>query len=127
MIVAGAAAKSQMDGQLDLKNEQEITMNIADIMIDVFTAESLLLRVRKLAEKGLDSSVPTHILETFMNDVVPRIAKNANDALGSFVEGEPLRMMLMGVKRYAKYKHVNVKEARRAITKPIIESNSYCY
>ena len=68
-----------------------------------------------------------HVLETYMNDVVPRIAKNANDALNSFVDGEPLRMMLMGVKRYAKYKHVNVKEARRAIAQPIIESNSYCY
>ncbi len=127
LIVAGAAAKFQMDGQLNLKNEQEITMNIADIMIDVFTAESLLLRVRKLAKKGLDATIPTHILETYMNDVVPRIAKNANDALNSFVDGEPLRMMLMGVKRYAKYKHVNVKEARRAIAQPIIESNSYCY
>ena len=55
------------------------------------------------------------------------ITKNAKDALCSFIEGEPLRMMLMGIKRYAKYKHVNVRDARRAIAKPIIEGNKYCY
>lgn len=127
LIVAGAAAKSQMDGNLNLKHEQQITMNIADIMIDVFTAESLLLRVRKIAENGGDVTVPTHMLEVTLNDAVDRIAKNAKDALNSFVEGEPLRMMLMGVKRYAKYKSVNVRDARRAIAKPLIEANDYCY
>ncbi|MDC0230722.1 acyl-CoA dehydrogenase family protein [Aureispira] len=127
LIVAGAAAKSQMDGNLDLKTEQEITMNIADVMMDVYTCESLLLRVQKLAAKGLDASNPTHILEVFLSDTVSRINKNAKDALCSFAEGEPLRMMLLGIKRYAKYKNVNVKNARRAIAKPIIQGNQYCY
>ncbi len=127
LIVAGAAAKSQMDGQLNLKFEQEITMNITDLMIDIFTVESLLLRVQKLDSKGGDVTVPTHILEVYLNDVVARVTKNAKDALASFVEGEPLRMMLMGVKRYTKYKNVNVRDARRAIAKPMIEANEYCY
>jgi hypothetical protein len=127
LIVAGAAAKSQMDGNLDLKTEQEITMNIADVMMDVYTCESLLLRVQKLAAKGLDASNPTLILEVFLSDTVSRINKNAKDALCSFAEGEPLRMMLLGIKRYAKYKNVNVKNARRAIAKPIIQGNQYCY
>jgi len=125
LIVAGAAAKSQMDGELDLKNEQEITMNIADIMMDVFTVESLLLRVQKLALKGVDVSVQTHMLEVFMSDVTTRIAKDAREALCSFTEGDTLRVMLMGVKRYAKYKNVNVKNARRAIAKPLIEADEY--
>jgi len=127
LITAGAAAKAQMDGNLNLKMEQQITMNIADIMIDVFTAESLLLRVQKIDTMGKDATIPTHMLEVTLNDTVPRIAKNAKDALCSFAEGEELRMMLMGVKRYAKYKNVNVRDARRAIAKPIIESNEYCY
>lgn len=48
-MAAGGAAKMQMDGQLNLKEEQEIVMNIADIMIEIFNAESLLLRVEKLS------------------------------------------------------------------------------
>ena len=127
LIVAGAAAKYQMDGMLDLKNEQEITMNIADVMMDVYTCESLLLRVQKLHDKGIDAVNQTHMLEVFLNDAVDRVAKNAKDALSSFADGEPLRMMLMGIKRFAKYKHVNVRDARRAIAAPIIASNKYCY
>ena len=49
LMVAGAAAKMQMDGQLNLKEEQEILMNIADMLIDLYQAESLLLRVEKLS------------------------------------------------------------------------------
>jgi len=45
LMVAGAAAKLQMEGKLDLKNEQEIIMNVADMLSDLFLAESLLLRV----------------------------------------------------------------------------------
>lgn len=127
LIVAGAAAKYQMDGMLDLKNEQEITMNIADVMMDVYTCESLLLRVQKLHDKGIDAVNQTHMLEVFINDAVDRVAKNAKDALCSFADVEPLRMMLMGIKRFAKYKHVNVRDARRAIAAPIIASNKYCY
>ena len=127
LMVAGAAAKAQMDGHLNLKMEQMITMNIADVMMDVFVCESLLLRVQKIADKGGDVTLPTHILEVFLYDAVDRIAKNAKDALCSFAEGEPLRMMLMGIKRFAKYKNVNVRDARRAIAKPVIEGNAYCY
>ncbi|MGH1338514.1 MAG: acyl-CoA dehydrogenase family protein [Aureispira sp.] len=127
LIVAGSAAKAQMDGELNLKNEQQITMNIADVMMDVFTSESLLLRVQKLEASGKDATNQTHILEVFLYDAMDRLAKNAKDALCSFAEGDPLRMMLMGVKRYAKYKNINVKEARKAIAKPIIEKNELVY
>lgn len=127
LIVAGAAAKAQMDGALDLKNEQQICMNIADVMMDTFVAESLLLRVQKLNMKGKDATIPTHILEVFVHDAMDRLAKHAKDALCSFAEGDALRMMLMGVKRYAKYKNVNVAKARRAIAKPIIEKGELTY
>jgi alkylation response protein AidB-like acyl-CoA dehydrogenase len=102
LMVAGGAAKMQMDGQLDLKNEQEIIMNVADMMLDVFNAEGLLLRVMKLAEK--DRKQPQEIydaiLKVFFHDVNGRIAKNATDALASFAEGDLLRTFMMGVKRF---------------------------
>jgi hypothetical protein len=50
LMVAGAAAKMQMDGALDMREEQEIIMNVSDMLIDTFIAESLLLRVQKLSD-----------------------------------------------------------------------------
>jgi alkylation response protein AidB-like acyl-CoA dehydrogenase len=129
LIVAGAAAKAQMDGNLDLRKEQMIVMNIADMMIDVFNAESTLLRIQKLADSRSadEMSAYNDILRVFMYDSNDRIAKNAKDALFSFAEGDELKIMTMGVKRYTKFDGVNVAKARRAIAQKMIDANSYAF
>ena len=130
LMVAGAAVKMQMDGQLDLKNEQEILMNIANIMMDVFNSESLLLRVEKLAErenKKQPQEVYDAMLKTYLTDTTARIHKNALDALASFAEGDLLRVMLLGLKRYTKYPPYNVKNARRLVASKLIEADGYCF
>ncbi len=129
LMVAGTAAKKQMDGELNLENEQEVLMNIADIMIDVFVAESTLLRVQRLAEleqKPADQAVYDAILKVFFTDATTRINKNATDALVSFAEGDLLRTLLMGLKRFTKYTPVNVKLERRKIADALIAANDYC-
>jgi len=127
LIVAGAGVKYQQDGKINLKAEQEIVMNIADILVDLLNLESVLLRVEKRKGMGLDSSIQEHILNVLLHDVADRIGKNATDALISFAEGDELRMMLMGVKRYTKHTPCNIKESRRAIARKLIEENAYCF
>lgn len=127
LIVAGGAVKYQMDGKMNLKEEQEILMNIADILIDIFNLESVLLRVEKRKGMKKDCSVQKNILDVLLHDVADRIRKNATDALISFAESDELRMMLMGVKRYTKHTPCNIKESRRAIAQKLIEENSYCF
>jgi len=127
LIVAGGAVKQQMDGKLNLKEEQEIVMNMADIMIDIFNFESVLLRIEKRKAMGLDISVQEHILNVLLHDVADSVSKNATDALISFAEGDELKMMLMGVKRFTKHTPCNVKESRRAIAKKLVQENGYCF
>ena len=129
LMVAGAAAKMQMDGQLNLKEEQEIVMNAADMLIDTFVAESMLLRVEKLSEKGSDKDPELYkaMLQVYINDATQRIASNGRDALASFAEGDLLRTMLMGLKRFTKYPAVNVKAKRRMIAQALIDANDYCF
>ena len=127
LMVAGAAAKLQMEGKLDLKNEQEIIMNVADMLSDLFLAESLLLRVEKLA--GMTGKVKQEvydaILRVFIHDATLRMNKNGTDALASFAEGDLLRTMLMGLKRFTKYPAQNVKTLRRMVADVLIEANEY--
>jgi len=66
-------------------------------------------------------------LKTFITDATARIQKNATDALVSFSEGDLLKMLLVGLKRFTKYQPTNVKVARRKIAKALIEANEYCF
>jgi alkylation response protein AidB-like acyl-CoA dehydrogenase len=130
LMVAGAAAKMQMDGELNLKEEQEVLMNVADMIIDTFLAESMLLRIEKLSamdKTPVSLDVYRAMLETFFMDATARLNKSATDALASFTEGDLLRTLLMGLKRFTKYPAVNVKNNRRLIASTLVEANDYCF
>ena len=128
LMVAGGAAKMQMDGKINLEQEQELLMNVSDMMLDTLVAESTLLRVKKLASlasKPHDQSIYEAILKVFLSDATARMQKNATDALTAFAEGDLLRTFLMGLKRFVKYPVVNVKEERRKIADTLISANAY--
>ncbi|MBK8705596.1 MAG: acyl-CoA dehydrogenase family protein [Saprospiraceae bacterium] len=130
LMVAGAAAKMQMDGKLNLKEEQEIIANVANMMIDVLLAESMLLRVQKLAgmsNKPAAQEVYDAMLRVFLHDATARIQKEGADALASFAEGDLLRTLLMGLKRFSKYPPVNVKNERRKVAAALIAANEWCF
>jgi alkylation response protein AidB-like acyl-CoA dehydrogenase len=130
LMVAGGAAKMQMDGKIDLRNEQEILMNVADMLAETFNSESTLLRIHKLSSmtnKPQPQEVYDALLKVHFADATARMNKWATDALASFAEGDLLRTFLMGVKRFTKYPPVNVKNNRRIIAKAMIESNKYCF
>lgn len=130
LMTAGAAAKMQMDGKLNLKEEQEVLINCADMLIDLFLAESMLLRVQKLSERT-DKPQPQEVydamLQVFLHDVTARMTKNATDALASFAEGDLLKTFLMGLKRFTKYPPVNVKQKRRLIAHALRQANGWCF
>jgi len=104
-------------------------MNCADILIDIFSAESMLLRVQKL--KGMEKDIPQDVyekmLQVYFNDTSARISKNAADALASFAEGDLLKTFLMGLKRFNKYPPVNVKENRRLVADVVLKNNGWCF
>ncbi|HHJ49326.1 MAG TPA: acyl-CoA dehydrogenase [Phaeodactylibacter sp.] len=128
LMTAGAAAKLQMEGQLNLEEEQEIIMNVADMMLDTFLAESLLLRTMKLAgmeQKPAPQDVYDAMLRVFLHDATARITANGRSALASFAEGDLLRVMLMGLKRYTKYPPAKVNKLRRLVADYAIEQGKY--
>jgi alkylation response protein AidB-like acyl-CoA dehydrogenase len=122
LLTAGAAAQKLM---MQLEKEQEILMNIADMAIDTYVAESLLLRVRKLALEGNNDPIYKDMLNCFLYDAADRINKNGKDAINSFAEGDEQRMILMGIKRFTKAASFNSKEARRRIADKLISERKY--
>lgn len=129
LMVAGAAAKMQMDAKVNLKEEQEVLMNVADMMIDCFLAESLLLRIEKLHgsdKRKVDQEVYDAILRVFFTDANDRLRKNAQDAIVSFAEEDLVNTFLLGLKRFTNYPPSNVKKDRRLIADTVIKANEYC-
>ena len=128
LMVAGGAAKMQMDGKLNLKEEQELLMNCADILTDIYCAESMLMRVQKLAERS-DRQQPQEVydamLQVFFHDASARVTKAATDAIASFTEGDLLKTFLMGLKRFTKYPPVNVKAKRRQIADVVLAAGGW--
>jgi alkylation response protein AidB-like acyl-CoA dehydrogenase len=126
LMAAGSAVQKLM---MTLSKEQEILMNIADMAIWIYQAESVLLRVEKMmALKGESACAgPIAIVKTYFFDTADRINKAGKDALCSFAEGDELRMMLMGIKRFTKVESFNIKEARQLISSQIIDNNKYCF
>lgn len=126
LMVAGSAVQKLMQS---LAKEQEVLMNIADMSIDTYLAESTLLRVQQMIDsKGEDAcKEQIAIVKTLFYDTADKINKSGKDAVNSFAEGDELRMMMMGLKRFTKTQPFNVKEARQLIAQKLIDANSYCY
>jgi alkylation response protein AidB-like acyl-CoA dehydrogenase len=126
LLVAGAAVQKLANS---LAKEQEILMNIADMLIWTYQAESALLRVDKMIGKNGEekSKIPLDIVKIYIYDVADKIAKSSKDALNSFVEGDELSMMLMGIRRFTKVEAFNPKEARQRIALNAIDKGAYSF
>ena len=126
LMAAGAAAQKYMD---KLTHEQEILMNLADIAIDVYVAESALLRTEKLVGLKGESAVEAQInmVKVLVFDTADKVSTAGKNAVVSMAEGDMQRMMLMGVKRFTKVSPVNTRDLRRVIADKLIEENNYCF
>jgi hypothetical protein len=126
LMVAGSAVQKLM---MELAKEQEVLMNIADMMIDVYIGESLQLRVEKMVSLRGEAACADaiDILRVWLYDASDRINKAGKDAIGSFSEGDEQRLLLMGLKRFTKTSPLNVKEARRRIAAKLLSENKYCF
>jgi len=107
--------------------EEEILMNLADIMMNVYILESTLLRVEKLDKKGLkhDISVYKDILDVLTQNLSNEIYVSGYEAIGSFAEGEEKGELLKLFNNFAKSEPFNIKDARRRIADKLIDDNFY--
>jgi hypothetical protein len=124
LMTAGAAVQKLM---MKLEGEQEVLMNIADMAIETFNAESALLRAMKLADQRgeQETAFELDMTRTYIYDAADKINKYGKDAINAFADGDELRMMLLGLKRFTKVNSFNSKEARRRITARLVSDNRY--
>jgi alkylation response protein AidB-like acyl-CoA dehydrogenase len=126
LLVAGSAVQKLMT---KLEHEQEILIHASDVLNDILTMESAMLRAEKLVNlHGLEASqIYVDMVKCFFFDAMDRINVNGRQGLAAFAEGDELRMMLMGLKRFTKYEMINTKNIRRKVADKLIAENGYCF
>lgn len=124
LMTAGAAVQKLM---MKIESEQEVLMNIADMAIETFNAESALLRLMKLSAMKGEGAVAYEkaIVQTYLYDAADRINKYGKDAINAFADGDEQRFMLLGLKRFTKAASFNSKEAKRYIANKLLSENKY--
>lgn len=125
LMVAGKAVQKYA---MDIEKEQELLINAADMMLEIYAAESGLLRAEKLREQKGEEAVQLQIkmARLYLQQAADKVASCGREAIYSFADGDEQRMMLMGLKRFTKLKDpLNVKALRREIAQAAIEENAY--
>jgi hypothetical protein len=126
LMTAGAAVQKLM---MKIEHEQEILMNLADMAIETFNAESALLRVMNMTERQGDAATQLYqdMMRTYLYDAADKVNKSGKDAINSFADGDEQRMILMGLKRFTKAEAFNTRDARRRIADKMIAEGKYCF
>ena len=121
LLLLNAASKTF---ERKLVHEQEILNNISDIIMEIYIAESLALRVKKIESIKGETGIYRDILDIYVYDSGQKIRKSALDAVYS-IGDEKADHLLKAVTGLSETEGVNVKEARRRVADKLIEDNTY--
>ena len=127
LMVAGAAVQKYGP---ELESHQQLLMAASDILIEIYMAESTILRTEKLAKKVGEDKVQEQIAmaKLYLYHAVDIVNQKGKEGIVSFAEGDEQRMMLMGLKRFTKYTNMpNVIGLREKIAAKIISENKYAF
>jgi alkylation response protein AidB-like acyl-CoA dehydrogenase len=127
LMVAGGAVQKYGP---DLEGHQQLLMAAADMLIEIYMAESTVLRTEKMAKKQGEDKVQEQIAmaKLYLYKAVDVVTQKGKESIISFAEGDEQRMMLMGLRRFTKYTNMpNIVGVRETITTKLVAENSYCF
>ncbi len=126
LMVAGKAAQTF---GAKLNDEQILLMAVADMIIEVYAAETSIMRAEKLVRHhgenadGIKGKLATLYLQLAVN----KLERKGREAISCFVKGDEMRVLLMGLKRFTKHEPINQRDLRHEIADIMIEKNDYAY
>ena len=112
-----------------LQDQQEIMLRLADMVIEVYVAESALLRAEKLVgTKGeAEATAYLNMSRVYLYEAVEKVATAGREAVMAFADGDDLQILLMGLKRFTRPYIVNTKTLRTEIADEMLAQGKYCF
>jgi len=127
LMVAGGAVQKYGP---QLEDHQQLLIAAADILIEIYMAESAILRTEKNVKRSGEESQKTQIAmsKLYLYNAVDIIEKKGKESIISFAEGDEQRMMLMGLKRFTKYaNYPDIVDLRNEIAEKVKSEEKYCF
>jgi hypothetical protein len=126
LMIAGKAAQHYA---MKIEKEQEVLMNLADMVIDLYAAESTILRTEKLIMKNGEKETESQITisKLFLYQAIKNCNQAGEEVILSFAVGDEQKVLLMGLRRFTKGYNINPKKLRRKIATKLIKENQYCF
>ncbi len=127
LMVAGKAVQTF---EAAINDQQEVLMNIADMLIEIYTLESVILRTEKLVEMHGEEACKAKIAATkiYVFEAVDKVNNAGKEAIAAISKGDEQKVMLMGLKRFTKLNNLyNVHELRREVADFTIEKGTYAF
>jgi alkylation response protein AidB-like acyl-CoA dehydrogenase len=124
LMVSGAAV--QKFG-FEFEQQQEIIMQLADMLIEIYVAESVVLRVEKMQAKELsyNKDIANMLMQVYVQEAADKCNAAGKTAIVAFASGDEQKMMLLGLKRFTKTNPKDLIGLRRKIAAYMLEKNTY--
>jgi alkylation response protein AidB-like acyl-CoA dehydrogenase len=124
LMVAGDALQTL---GTEFESEQEIMMNLADMLIETYVAESTILRTEKLISIRGEAACEAQInmAKVYLTEAVSKLEFAGKEAINAYAKGDKMKVLLMGLKRYTKINPFNTKNARRMLADVMIAEGKY--
>ena len=113
----------------DLKHEQQLTEIIADIFMDIYTAESTVVRARKIMASASPEPNVVNIAKIFTTEMSNRIMSNVHTAITAIHDGPPSPLLDQKISEFENRMRLktNVISLKRKIAKHVYNNNGYPY
>jgi alkylation response protein AidB-like acyl-CoA dehydrogenase len=110
-----------------IEEEQEVMMNLADIMIEIYAAESAILRAEQLVNLRGEAlgKIQVAMAQVYLSEAVQNISKAAKECMAAYTSGDEQKVMLMGLRRFTKMELINTKKLRREIADFMVGEEKY--
>lgn len=124
LVVAGAAVQKYGEA---LKDEQEVLLALADVAIQAFAAESVVLRAEKTAATQPEArrALAAAAVKVHTFAAAEKAATAARRAAFYVGEGDTLTILLGGIRRFSKYDAAGLLQAKRRLADAVLETEKY--
>ncbi|WP_085505812.1 acyl-CoA dehydrogenase family protein [Thalassobacillus devorans] len=123
LVAAGLAAQKYGE---KLEKEQELLVNIADIVAEIYNMESAVLRTEKAMNKSPEKAQQKLLYtQVYVQEAFNRIEAHAKETLIASESGDTLRMMLGALKKLTRHTPSNIIAKKREIAANLIKEEKY--